>query len=365
MELRLLDRKFVPIAVIDIFSSLIWTDRYYEYGDFELKIPAGYLPEGFDLGTYLSYDKSEHIMCVENIQIDRSGDDGNIVTASGRSLESILLRRVVYERIYFKSSAGKGLEYFAELLLKNAVIAPKLEYRRIDGFIFRKSGATDIENAEVEAECQGATLYDTINALCTSRAIGFKLTLDSGNIVFQLYKGVDRSVGNKAANRFVVFSEQMNNVSGVQFIQATDNYANAALVMGGEENAQGKVCVDVDFDPTVVPKGLERREIAVDSGARKTTTDENGNEITLTDEQYATLLKNAGREELSYHTVTQSANCEMDSQTGQFVYGRDFKMGDVISIDAGLSVNTPSRVVETTFSTDSGGYSCYQTFESV
>ena len=32
MEIRLLNSKFTPVAVIDIYTSFIWTDRYYEAG---------------------------------------------------------------------------------------------------------------------------------------------------------------------------------------------------------------------------------------------------------------------------------------------------------------------------------------------
>ena len=36
MELVVLDESFRSVAVIDSYKSLIWADRYNEYGDFEL-----------------------------------------------------------------------------------------------------------------------------------------------------------------------------------------------------------------------------------------------------------------------------------------------------------------------------------------
>ena len=36
MEVWILDTDFSSVSVLDTFESLIWTDRYREYGDFEI-----------------------------------------------------------------------------------------------------------------------------------------------------------------------------------------------------------------------------------------------------------------------------------------------------------------------------------------
>ena len=36
MELLVLNQSFESIAVIDNYKSMIWTDRYNAYGDFEI-----------------------------------------------------------------------------------------------------------------------------------------------------------------------------------------------------------------------------------------------------------------------------------------------------------------------------------------
>ena len=45
---------------------------------------------------YLQSKESEHVMIVEKIQITSDTEDGNHVTVTGRSLESILDRRIVW-----------------------------------------------------------------------------------------------------------------------------------------------------------------------------------------------------------------------------------------------------------------------------
>ena len=97
MEPVILNPQFETIAVIDAYESLIWTDRYNTYGDFEL-----YCPMDTALLPYLKQDNyfwqrdSEHTMIIEDITIDSDTEDGNHLVVTGRSLESILERRVVW-----------------------------------------------------------------------------------------------------------------------------------------------------------------------------------------------------------------------------------------------------------------------------
>lgn len=351
----MLDKNFAPVAVIDIFVSLIWTDRYYECGDFELKIPAVHLPEKLTVDMYLSYDKSDHIMIIESIQLDRTVDDGDLVTVSGRSLEILLDRRVIKEYTYMKSSDKKGLEYYIRLLINQSIIAPSDEKRKISNFIFEDSKNESIAKAQVECECQGISLYDAVSALCRADGIGFHIYLDSGNFVFQLYQGKERP--------FVVFSESMNNVASLQYLDSVADYKNAAFVMGEENEIGQKFCVYAEADP--LAKGLNRRETAVDSTAKHSSVNEDGNIVTLTDEEYIKVLENDGKTALNSHRTTQTANGEIDSMGSQFVYGENFKMGDIVSVDFGLSSPMLSRVVETTFSTETDGFELYSSFETV
>ena len=39
MELLVLDTDLIAVDIQDTYQSLIWTDRYDQYGDFELKLP--------------------------------------------------------------------------------------------------------------------------------------------------------------------------------------------------------------------------------------------------------------------------------------------------------------------------------------
>lgn len=355
MEIRLLNKKFAPIEVIDIYISFIWTDRYYECGDFELKLPLLYMPKKMAVGLYITYDRSDRAMVIESMQMDRTSDDENIVTVSGRSLEILLDRRVIYEYVYFKD--GK-LEDYIHLLLKNAVISPKNEYRKITGFSFKSSGNAEISAITVEAQHQGESLYNVICDICKKEHVGWRVRIVNSGLEFSLFLGKDRSAS-------VVFSEGMNNISECQLLKSVKDYRNAALIIGGEDADAGKVYTDTDSaDSKTAISGIERRELPVKSSTKYKTTDSDGNTVTLTKAQYLSVLQNVGKDKLTEHRVTCTANGKTDSTYGQFEYGVNFTLGDIVTIDTGFTDTTSARVTEATFSIGVDGFEEYQSFES-
>ena len=51
MDLLVLNKSLDVIAIVDVYESIIWTERYYEYGDFEL-----YTAMTQDLLNYIKTD---------------------------------------------------------------------------------------------------------------------------------------------------------------------------------------------------------------------------------------------------------------------------------------------------------------------
>lgn len=95
MDITVLDLDFKGIGIIDIYTSLIWTDRYDTCGEFQLElIPTPEVKRIIKLDYYLEIAKSEHTMIIETIEINDSSESGAVMIVTGRSLESILERRV-------------------------------------------------------------------------------------------------------------------------------------------------------------------------------------------------------------------------------------------------------------------------------
>ena len=133
MELLILNTKLESDSIIDTYKSLIWTDRYSAYGDFEVYTSATMnVLRQVKKGYYLWNRDSEHTMIIEDIEIQSNAEFGNDIAITGRSLESILTRRIVWKTTNINGDLQNGVKR----LLDDAIINPSDPDRKIENFIF-------------------------------------------------------------------------------------------------------------------------------------------------------------------------------------------------------------------------------------
>lgn len=349
MELLVLNSDFEIISVIDVLDSLIWTDRYSAYGDFEIYTPVttellSYLQQDY----YLRLNGSDHIMIIEDIRIKCDTEEGNYLIVTGRSLESILDRRIIWEQTILSGNLQNGIE----TLLNDAIISPTITDRTIENFIFEPSTDTAITDLIIEAQIpRGLNLYEVIQQLCIEKNIGFKVTLSNENqFIFKLYAGVDRSY-EQIINPYVVFSPNFDNLINADYTESKKNLKTVTVVAGeGEETAR---------KTTVVGSGssLTRRELYSDAKDLL----QNDGETVLTDEEYLAQLIQRGTEDLSKHIITKSFESQIDSVINLFKYNEDFFMGDVVQIVSDYGIESRARVTEIIHSQSQEGIEVYPT----
>ena len=122
VNLILYNKNFERECIVDVFHSLIWTDRYQSPGDFELYIsPYIEFFEKAQDGYYLYNANSEHMMIIESIKTQTDIDTGIMATVTGRSLESILERRIIWNSTWFAGS----IEECIKLIIDTNIINPQ------------------------------------------------------------------------------------------------------------------------------------------------------------------------------------------------------------------------------------------------
>lgn len=352
MDLFVLNKDLDVIAIIDSYKSFIWTDRYQEYGDFELYLAAD--PTSLDylkVDHYLWIRTSEHVMIIEGIQIESSAEDGDYFTITGRSLESILERRVVWG---LKNITG-NLQNGIQTLLNENIINPSKPERKISNFIFEASTDPAITELTIDTQYTGDNIYELLNALCVERGIGFKITLNENKqFVFKLYAGVDRSYA-QFDNPYVIFSPNFDNIIDSNYSESKAGLKNVTLVGGEGEGTERRYTAVGDTS------GLDRREIFTDARDVSSEDDE-GNPIT--DDEYIALLRQRGKETLAENKYTASFEGQAET-TIMFKYGEDFFQGDIVQVADAYGHETKARVLEVITSEDEEGFSVYPTFEMV
>lgn len=357
MEAIILDTKFEVIAVIDAFDTFIWTDRYSGYGDFELHVPL--TPDNLEnlkLDYYITIRDSEHVMIIEDIQVNSDAEDGPILSISGRSLESILDRRIVWTQTVLTG----GLQDAILSILKDSIIEPSDSDRKIENFIFTKNESDTITSISLASEIQftGDNVYDVVAALCEAFDIGFKITLSGKDkFQFELYSGLDRSY-EQNTNPYVIFSPRFDNLLSSSYLQSKRNLKTVTLV-AGEGEGSDRITVPV-LSEVKVESGLDRRELYTDARDVSRTVDEG----TLSDDEYQAQLTERGKIKLSECSEIASFEGKCDPNM-TFTVGEDYFIGDIVQVESEYGEGSRSRITEIVRSESSSGFEMYPTFTKV
>ena len=351
MELFVLNADFESIAVIDTYESMIWTDRYNAYGDFEIYFAMDeslleYIKEDY----YLWLKDSEHSMIIEDIKIDADTEEGNRLIVTGRSLESILERRIIWGQRIFSGNLQNAIQ----TMLNENIISPSVADRKIANFVFVPSTDSKITSLTIDNQYTGDDLYTVIKGLCEENNIGFKIVLtDDNQFAFSLYAGADRSY-DQTENPYVVFSPNFENIINSNYFSSKAGYRNVTLVAGEGEGTSRKT--------TVVgsASGLDRRELFTD--ARDISSDtEDG---TLSDAEYIAQLRTKGLKNLADHMITTAFEGEVEV-TRLFKYGEDFFIGDIVQIANEYGNENSAYISELIISNSDEGLSIYPTFKTI
>lgn len=352
MDLLVLNKNLDVVAIVDVYESIIWTERYYEYGDFEL-----YTAMTQDLLNYIKTDNyiqrvgSDRVMIIEEIRIDTDSETGNHITITGRSLESILDRRVIWSQTTISGNLQNGIKK----LVNENIISPSKEERKISNFIFKDSTDSQITGLTVEAQYTGDNLYDVISKVCEEKSIGFKVSLnESKQFVFELYAGADRSY-EQINYPYVVFSPNFDNIINSNYLESKENLKNVALV-GGEGEGTARKYLAIGNT-----SGLDRRELFVDA---RDISSEGEDGQTLTTEQYNELLKQRGNEYLADYTDLVSFEGAVETNI-MYKYGVDFFDGDIVQIANEYGHEAKVRILEVVISENEEGNSVYPTFKTI
>lgn len=356
MDINVYNTQFQLEATVDVYDSLIWTERYNECGDFEIVVPLeDQMLQTFRLERYLQIASSNMTMIVENIQISTDAENGDKMTVSGRSLESILDRRIIWGLQVLNGNFQNAIKS----LLDKSIISPSIADRRIPNFVFRSSSDTKITGLQIEAQFTGDNIYDVISNLCYDRDLGFRILLtEDGIFEFGLYSGTDRTY-DQFENPYVAFSPEFENLLDSTYKEETGWIKTVTLVAGEDQGTSRR------YASVGTGSGLARREIFTDArDIQSEVTDVDGKEITLTDAQYTALLQQRGSEKLAEIKEDPTFDCEIETKI-TYIANQDFFKGDLVQISNGRGQEAKARIKEIIISDDANGTNVYPTFEVI
>ena len=343
---------FKRIGVVDDYEYLIWNDKFCDCGDFELSIPfESHNATLFQIDRYITIDYSDRTMIIDTINLKNSDGKYHIV-AKGRSLESILERRVFYE----KFEKTLPLNGFLREMLNKTFIAPTDEARKVSNLYYSSSTAYDDDKYKVTADFSGENVLTAIKTLLNMFDLGFGVKIINNSFRVRIEVPTDRTLGN--SKKPIIFSPNMDTLFNSNFIDTTDGKCNIAYC-GGGENWVNREYVTLHAPYTTHfaygTSGLTRREMYISGEITKEECE--GNQ-TL----YHDILRTYGMNKFKEYYMTTAFEGEIDN-TERYEYGTDYKIGDIVTVDDGMGNSAKARIVEYIISDNEEGLVKYPTFE--
>lgn len=364
MEYYILNNDLEVLMGVELFQSMIWTEKFWDIGDFELYLPAtnetfkiyteaaknrNYIIQAKD--AKLSNINSIPIMVIDSVKLDDTFESGDYLIIKGKQAKAILSQRIVWGT---KTVSGNIQDVLRDLVIENA-IAPTESDRAIPNMIL--GDLIDIpvnDDYTVNADVTGASLSDAIIKLCKDRKVGWDVVYDfeKKKLKFVMLHGNDHSRGNPNNTSWVTFSADFDNIIKSSYRIDNDNYKNIAMVAATYEeyDKNSRTVKIIDSNQIVAPyklqekpRGLNRYELYVkgDSPSIKDITDEIN--VAALDSNNETK----GRTELNKYKNKIEVSAEVAADI-TYKYGRDYFVGDLVTIQNEYGVRYDARITSVT-----------------
>lgn len=372
MELYTLDANFNRQEVIDVFESLIWTERYSEIGDFELDISTSVRMKGLlRPGVWLAMNESNRIMNVETVIDSIDADGKQMLKVTGVSMESILKQRLteppgaVWGLFKDYMYLGFPADIVRQLFTHNC-IEPYLDSNRYHFLstspqpIYPKSTIPEPGDS-IYYKRELKSLFDSMKDIMDAFWLGFRILRDpvTAVIYWDVYAGNDRTA-SQTTWPAIIFSHNLNTLENTREISDISNYKNVFAMGLGVNSMGGPGPLFVYEDgrtaayiqePLDAPKGLARRVV----GAIVETSSDDPNNLSPLDQGYS-----YGKINLGKYPKIYALDGEVN-QYGDYIYDVDYNLGDRVEMQASDGFRGRMIVTEHIFVADGEGERSYPT----
>lgn len=368
-------------TVVDNYESLVWTDKAKECGDFELYMY--YDPDIWKmikLGTFLRIQDSEHTMMVDKRDLKDTFEDTPRMIFTGKSMEYITSRRVVYKQIDVTDTPGNIVN---KLLDENCIDGPFLKqfapdptnhdkkYRGITGLYRDESNwKQELGDVSISKQYLGQNIYEAVSELVKTYSSPmcyiFVHHTDDHKWRWRLGTGVNRS-WNQGTNEWVTFSSDFNNLKSSEFIQDNEKYANAFYITGADPgDGKPRVTVPIERTDNDTPQGgfisgMKRIEKWID-GSNVKLKDDNNKDVPF--QIYVNELLSYGHASMREYVTETNFVGDVDPNV-QWTYMKDYNIGDIVNVIDGMGNGAWCAIDGITITADKNGIVILPDFKAV
>ena len=331
MELYVFDRELNFIGINDNFTSLRWLRRYYKSGEFELHCALTNENLLLLVRGNIIYKKGDNEAgYIESRNLKQDVEGKEILVLKGKFLTGYLNRRIIWGTEILNVAA----EVAMRTLVTNNCITPGDPNRIIPDLMLDTLKSYP---GNVDYQVSYSNLCEELENLSNISNLGHRVNLDTINkkLVFDIYKGLDRSV-NQSVNPRCIFSKEFENILEQEYVDSLNNYKNLCLIGGVGEGSLRKLAT---VGSSV---GLDRFETFADQKSLSNEIDT----VPMADVDYTNLLIGKGNETLAETKEIQTFDSKINLNSN-LKYQVDFDLGDIITIvSKKWNITLDSRITE-------------------
>lgn len=360
LEIR--NEAFKLIGIVDTAKSIIWQADYYGAG--ALEIYAGLTNNNRELlkrGRYVTRRGEKNAAIIESVDYTDTARDGVMIAATGRMLKSVLDRRLAYQLdvntikpVRMSGNLANAIHNVVQGAAGSTASAERTMHvvRGSNGGITKTIKSKDDESSSRQSSYQN--LLKFTDSVLQEYECGALMRIEDGAMIYDLYEGKDRSVGNTDGNKPIIFSQNFDNLLTAEYLIDDTRLKNFALI-GGEGEGLARFYATLD---TGEQTGLARREVFVNAmDFPRKYRDEQEQEHEYTDAEYTIILQGEAQTQLKELITTEIFTGEISQVYSPWKYGTDFGLGDLVTVqDNRLGVYAAVRILSATEVQDITGY---------
>jgi hypothetical protein len=354
--IRILSPQLDLLAEIDNYESLLFTRRWHEVGEFELRINRHKKhTELLQRGNLIMLGASRNkvgIIRHREIELDENGKASENWLVKGIALKGVVAQRITVPPVGDSHDRANGsAETVMKHYVNNHVVNPVDTKRKIDMIVI----ASDQQRgSNISWESRFKNLADELIEISKASGLGWDVILDfeRKKWVFDVFVGRDLTV-NQSVNPPVIFSPQFESLKQLSFVESDFNYRNYGYIAGQGEGEDRRV-VEVGE-----AEGLSRIETFIDA---RDISEQDEDQQALPEEQVIAKLRERGQQKLL--EFAQEFFLEGQILTNSpFKYEIDYDLGDIVTIqNREWGITRDARITEIKEIYEPGGFQIEATF---
>ena len=325
--------------------SIKWVERYRDPGEFEIraKLSSGLLAF-LPLDTLISHTNTYEVMIVENHEINETQDSDADIVITGRSFDSFLEHRAVGQFAVSNTpylidyTLGATQTWFQAAELINGHIGGgqpigfNLTNVRATTSLPVGGGVSEqrsFKHTDVHTQLMQLLAIDDCGIRTVRRSTFPSTPGNSTETLYIIYKGVNRTASVK-------FSWERGEIIGADYLWSTKKLKNVVLVTSTYFQYFGQLPGDNSWQ-------FDKRFMALDASdidrmltAVPPVQDQN---------TYFMKLYSRGIQALQDQKKVTITRADI-SPLSNYVYRRDYGLGDLVLLDGSFGVTSTMRVIE-------------------